>query len=116
MPSSTEVLHTEILITVFKPPMLKDNLLYLCMLFVLGSILQEQGDKFAKDIHSLSQDLEFDIMKFEAVVDKIRIYVSEVTNYRFVIILKSVMYSISIHSYISSFSNCGSSLLKSLIS
>ena len=43
-----------------------------------GSILRGKEDDFCKELMELSEQAEFNIMAFEGVVDKIRIYVAEV--------------------------------------
>ncbi|KAL5004702.1 hypothetical protein ScPMuIL_018158 [Solemya velum] len=42
-----------------------------------GSILKNQEEKFAKDLHELSKQTEFNGMAFEALIDKIRTHVAE---------------------------------------
>ena len=44
-----------------------------------GSILRGKEEDFCKELMELSEQAEFNIMSFEAVVDKIRIYVAEVS-------------------------------------
>ena len=44
-----------------------------------GSILRGKEEDFCKELMELSKQAEFNIMSFEAVVDKIRIYVAEVS-------------------------------------
>ena len=44
-----------------------------------GSILRGKEKDFCKELMELSEQAEFNIMSFEAVVDKIRIYVAEVS-------------------------------------
>ena len=46
-----------------------------------GSVLAGKEDEFAREIHSLSQLPEMDMMKFEEMIDKIRAYVAEVRIY-----------------------------------
>ncbi|KAL4227566.1 Gamma-tubulin complex component 4 [Mactra antiquata] len=43
-----------------------------------GNILEGKQDQFAKDLHSLSQELPFNNMKFESLVNDIRTVVAEV--------------------------------------
>ncbi|KAK2152884.1 hypothetical protein LSH36_315g00018 [Paralvinella palmiformis] len=42
-----------------------------------GTILYGCSDEFAKDIHNLSTDEEFDLMAFEATISKMKSYVAE---------------------------------------
>ena len=44
-----------------------------------GSILRGKEEDFCKELMELAEQDEFNIMSFEAVVDKIRIYVAEVS-------------------------------------
>lgn len=44
-----------------------------------GSILRGKEDDFCKELMELSEQAEFNIMAVEGVVDKIRIYVAEVS-------------------------------------
>ncbi|KAK3609174.1 hypothetical protein CHS0354_013711 [Potamilus streckersoni] len=42
-----------------------------------GSILKSQEEEFAKALHELSRESEFNLMTFEALIDKIRTHVAE---------------------------------------
>lgn len=44
----------------------------------VGSILKNKEEDFAKDLHELSQEEEFNAMAFESLIDKIRTHVAEV--------------------------------------
>ena len=44
-----------------------------------GSILKGKEDEFSKELMELSEQPEFNIMAFEGVIDKIRVYVAEVS-------------------------------------
>lgn len=46
--------------------------------FNVGSILKNKEEDFAKDLHELSQEEEFNAMAFESLIDKIRTHVAEV--------------------------------------
>ncbi len=52
---------------------------FLIMINFLGSILKGKEDVFSKELMELSEQPEFNIMAFEGVIDKIRVYVAEVS-------------------------------------
>jgi len=47
---------------------------------LLGSLLNDREDEFARDIYNLSQRPIFDVVAFEDFVDKIRSCVAEVRS------------------------------------
>ena len=48
------------------------------LLLIIGSILKNKEEEFAKDLHELSEEEEFNPMAFESLMDKIRTHVAEV--------------------------------------
>jgi hypothetical protein len=44
-----------------------------------GNILEGKQEKFAKDLHQLAQELPFNSMKFESLINDIRTQVAEVS-------------------------------------
>lgn len=44
----------------------------------VGTILRGKEDEFAKEIQNLAENSTFNLMAFEDVIDKIRLYIAEV--------------------------------------
>ena len=67
---------SEVAICMFQPDSASG---FLIIINVLGSILKGKEDVFSKELMELSEQPEFNIMAFEGVIDKIRVYVAEVS-------------------------------------
>lgn len=46
---------------------------------LVGNILEGKQEQFAKNLHELSQDMPFNSLKFELLVDQIRTHVAKVS-------------------------------------
>lgn len=51
------------------------------MYYFVGSILKGRENEFAKDLHEMSKQEEFNAMSFESLIDKIRAHVAEVSQF-----------------------------------
>lgn len=89
--------------------MVSRGLWLLSLSFSLGSIMRKVEDKFAKDLKILASKPTFDLAEFEAVIDRIRLHVAEVS------MLYVAMDEPALQVPLSSSSNCGVWLWRSLI-